>query len=231
MQSKIAPPTAVIACATVIEEMRYLMPPGMKYRALEFGLHAYPDRLRITLQATIDEIVRERAGERDGLTVLLGYGLCSQALVGIEARGCTLVAPRVDDCIAIFLGSRAAHQQQVETDPGTYYLTKGWVESGETPVSEFSRIAERFGEERAERLLKTMLANYTRVVLINTGQYEMERFRAYARNMAGRFQLRYEEISGSTALLRKMLDRTWDDEFIVVKPGETITLDHFLLLR
>lgn len=218
---------AVIACATVIEEMLPLMPPGIEQHTLEFGLHAYPERLRNTLQAKIDQVVQQHAGEADDLTILLGYGLCSQALVGVQARGCRLVLPRVDDCIAIFLGSRAAYSQQAGAEPGTYYLTKGWVEVGETPFSEHERTVARYGQERAERLYKIMMANYKRLALINTGQYELAKYRAYARRTAERFGLRYEEIEGSDAMVRKLLFGPWDEELIVLEPGEAFTLGHF----
>lgn len=45
-----------------------------------------------------------------------------------------------------------------------------------------------------------MLNHYTRLALLNTGQYELDRYREYARRMAEQFGLRYEEIHGSTAL-------------------------------
>ena len=215
----------VIACATVIEEMLPLMPEGMEHRALEFGLHVYPDKLRTTVQANIDEVVGAHPGEE--LAVLLGYGLCSQALVGVQARGCTLVLPQVDDCIAIFLGSRAAYQKQAGAEPGTYYLTKGWIEVGETPFSEYQRTVERFGKARAERLFKIMLANYKRLAMINTGSYDIDRYREYAEQTALRFNLRYEEIDGSDMMVRKLLFGPWDAEFVLLGPGERVTLAHF----
>ena len=67
-------------------------------------------------------------------TIILGYGLCSRAVVGLRAEGCTLVVPRVDDCIAIFLGSGDAYRTQHCSEPGTYYLTKGWIEAGDAPL-------------------------------------------------------------------------------------------------
>ncbi|MBN1374995.1 MAG: DUF1638 domain-containing protein [Dehalococcoidia bacterium] len=221
----------VIACSTVIEEMLPLMPENIEYRIIEFSLHSYPEKLRKEIQASINEVVSRNDKKRGKLTILLGYGLCSQALVGIEARRCTLVLPRVDDCIAIFLGSHKLYKQQVSIEPGSFYLTKGWIEADGTILSEFWHIANRFGRDRAERLFQKILANYRRVVLINTGQYEIKPYRDYARNMAQHFQLHYEEIKGSTVLLQKMLNQSWDDEFIVVKPGEMITLGHFLQSR
>lgn len=213
--------TLVMACATVIEEMMPILPEGMHHQVLDFGLHVFPEKLRATLQAEIDAV------SNDIDTILLGYGLCSQAVIGIIARKATLVVPRVDDCIAIFLGSRDAYSTQNRAEPGTYYLTKGWIEVGDTPFTEYDQMVMRLGQARADRVQKIMLKNYTRLALINTGQYEMERYRDYARQTAERFGLRFEEIEGSNALVKKMVDGDWDDEFVVVKPGETIRYNHF----
>jgi hypothetical protein len=211
----------VIACATVIEEMLPLLPPDVGHRILDFGLHIEPDKLRHALQEAID------ASSTKADTIILGYGLCSKGVLGIRATDCTLVVPRVDDCIAIFLGSHLAYRQQSRSEPGTYYLTKGWIEVGDTPFAEYERMAATRGPELAERLIRLMLKNYKRLALINTGQHELERYRDYVRRTAERFGLRYEEIEGSTALVKKMINGPWDHEFIVVSPGQVIQFEHF----
>jgi hypothetical protein len=214
--------TLVMACATVIEEMLPHLPEGMAHQVFDFGLHVNPDKLRNTLQEAIDAV----SGQYD--TIILGYGLCSQAVIGIKANGCRLVVPRVDDCIAIFLGSRNAYTTQCRSEPGTYYLTKGWIEVGDTPFSEYEETVQRYGKERAERIYKIMMGNYKRLALINTGQYELEKYREYARNIAERFGLRFEEIEGSDTLVKQMLFGPWDDDFVLLEPGETFTLQQFL---
>ena len=213
--------TLVMACETVIEDMLPIIPTGMRHQVFDFGLHVSPEKLRNTLQEAVNDV------DDDVETIILGYGLCSQGIIGIKSERCTLVVPRVDDCIAIFLGSCSAYNEQHRIEPGSYYLTKGWIEVGDTPFSEYERMTERYGPERAERLMKIMLQNYKRLALIDTGQYDLERYRDYARRTAERFNLRFEEIEGSTTLIKKMLFGPWDDEFVVAKPGETISYKHF----
>lgn len=211
----------VIACATVIKEMLPLLPSGMAYEVLDFGLHFVPEELTNALQEAID------AASEEADTIILGYGLCSMAVVGLKATNCTLIIPRVDDCIAIFLGSLAAYQQQARKEPGTYYLTQGWIEVGDTPFAEHKRLVEQYGRERADRMMKLMLKNYTRLAFIDTGRQDQERYRAYARRAARQFGLRYEEILGSNKLTRKMLYGPWDDDFVIIQPGQTVTYADF----
>jgi hypothetical protein len=206
----------VIACATVIEEMLPFLPEDVTSDVLDFGLHLRPAELKKALQTKIEEASRQAD------VLLLGYGLCSMAVVGLHATTAHLVIPRVDDCIAIFLGSCDAYKEQARKEPGTYYLTKGWIEVGDSPFSEYQRLVDKFGEDKAERMTRLMLKNYTRLGFINTGQYEIERYREYAQMTAGKFNLRFEELEGSPALVKKMVFGPWDNEFLVVEPGQTI---------
>ena len=212
----------VIACATVIEEMLPFLPEDVPYEVLDFGLHLRPTDLKIALQEKIDE------ASQNADVLLLGYGLCSMAIVGLRATTATLVIPRVDDCIAIFLGSCEEYKAQAKKEPGTYYLTKGWIEVGDNFFEEHKRMVGQFGEEKAQRMTRLMLKNYKRLGFINTGQYEIERYRTYARDKAEEFGLRFEEIEGSSALVKKMIHGPWDKEFLVVSPGQTIRYQDFV---
>lgn len=198
-----------------------MIPPDMEYEVLDLGMHVQPERLKGILQ----EAINKSALKVD--YIILGYGLCSQAVVGLKAEGCTLIVPRLDDCIAIFLGSQAAYRGQLSQIPGTYYLTKGWIEAGDTPIDEYNALVKKYGEKRAAKIVNKMLQNYTRLALINSGQYELERYRSIARRMAEQLNLQYEEIQGSNIFIKKMLYGPWDDDFVIAKPGDTISFIDF----
>src|SRR4030065_1643035 len=123
------------------------LPAGRSHEVLDFGLHTNPKSLKRALQNAINS-------SAPGIeTILLGYGLCSQAVVGLRSGSRTLIIPRVDDCIAIFLGSAAEYHKQYDTVPGTYYFTKGWIESNDTPFSEYDTLVGRYGEQIAHRVI------------------------------------------------------------------------------
>jgi len=211
----------LIACAAVIEEMLPFIPPRMSYEVMDFGLHTDPRSLKRALQNEID------SSAPDIQAILLGYGLCSQAVVGLRSGRRTLVMPRVDDCIAIFLGSAAEYQRQCSMVPGTYYLTRGWIESDNTPFSEYDILVKGYGEQIAKRIIKQILKNYTRLAFIATGDNNLEYYREHSRNMAERFSLRYQEIQGSPILIKKMLYGPWNDEFVIIPPGKTVSFFDF----
>ena len=192
----------------------------MARQVLDFGLHRRPGGLTAALQEAIDASPGYDA-------ILLGYGLCSRAVVGLRATHGRLVMPRVDDCIAIFLGSRAAYETQARGEPGTYYLTKGWIEAGDGPFAEDERVVARYGRETAHWVVAQMLRNYTRLAFIDTGVADQDGYRAQAREAADRFGLRYEEIAGSPSLVEKLLSGPWDRECVVVEPGDVVRMEDF----
>ena len=220
MTASSEPRAKVIACATVIEELAPFMPEGMASQVLDFGLHTRPGLLREALQAEID-------ASFDVDVVLLGYGMCSRAVIGVRATDVTLVLPRVHDCIGLFLGGQGAYTDQLRREPGTYYLTKGWIAVGDSPFEQVKRLAEKYGPERARRMVDLMLKHYTRLAFIDTGAYDLESYRDYARRTAAEFDLRFEEIEADAGLLRRLVAGPWDEEVIVVPPGGTITAGMF----
>jgi hypothetical protein len=213
----------VIACATVIEEMLPYLPADIPYEKLEFGLHLHPMVLKETLQAKIE------ASSAEADVLLLGYGLCSMAAVGLRATSATLVIPRVDDCISIFLGSFKAYLDQQHAEPGTFYLTKGWIEVGDNPIKDIEMFEKKYGPVTALRMMKLQLRNYKRVAFINTGMYQIEHYRQQVREMSETYGLRMEEIEGSPRLVKKLIFGPWDaEDFVVVPPGGTIRFEDFV---
>jgi len=214
----------VITCRVMLDEFRALMPEGTDFEAFDISRHNRPAALRAALQAAVDAA--------DGLydPILLGYGLCSQATVGIVARTSRLVVFRTDDCIGIFLGSRRAQRERAHRQPGSYFLSRGWIGNGVGSVfDEYDRMTRRYGAARGMSLFRKMLAHYRRLVHIVMPEAEtLESDRRFARANAERFDLDYVETEGTNALIRRMVAGEWGGDILVVPPGVPITLDAML---
>lgn len=214
----------LIACRVLIEEMRPFLPETMATEILEISLHTRPEKLRAALQQAI--------AASDGLwdPIYLGYGLCGKAVVGLTANQSRLVFPKSDDCIAIFLGSRQERRRQLAAAPGTYFLTQGWIgDCAGSLFSDYDRMVEKYGRDKAEELVGRMLRGYTRLAYIRLpNAVSLEADRQYARAMASKFHLEYAEINGTPALLKRMIAQDWDDDMIVCQPGQPITIEQFL---
>lgn len=215
--------TKLIACEVVLKEIAHEVPTGVEVQSVEVAWHARPESLNKLLQSAIDDSSPEFE------TIILGYGLCSRSVDGLHSRSSSLVIPRVHDCIGLLLNGCDERVNGSGAEAGTYYLSKGWIESGDHLWAEFDRMSDQFGEARARRLIDTMLKNYTRVAFIRTGADPKHKdYLDFSRRFAEFFGLRFEEIAGSKRLMRQMIRGPWDDDFIVVSPGQAIDFLGFL---
>ena len=141
--------------------------------------------------------------------VVLGYGLCGTGLKGLKAGQHTLLVPRVDDCIALLLGSYRAYMREFQAVPGTYYLSKGWLESGSHPLKEYQEYVPRYGEKEAIWLMDQQYQHYERLVLVAHNQADLETYRPQALEVARfceRWGMRYEEMLGSDGYVRRLVE-------------------------
>ncbi len=212
----------VIACAIMKEELTHVSPEGISFIFLEQSLHRTPQKMKDAIQAEID-----KADKTEATSILLSYGLCSNGILGVKARRQPIRIPRVHDCITLFLGSREKYLREHEKEPGTYYLTRGWIEEKKSPLGIFEEYCQKYGKETAEWAIKEELKNYTRIALVESELGVSESHRQHARENARFLKLKYEEIRGSLEFFRKMIQGPWDGDFIVLKSGEEATQEVF----
>jgi len=214
----------VITCRALEKEFRALMPKDTEFEVLEISQHARPNLLRTNLQAAVDAA--------DGCydPIFLGYGLCSQSIVGLCAQKSRLIVFRTDDCIAIFLGSQQARRERAFSQPGSYFLSRGWIgDDAGSVFDEYARMEKRYGAERALRIFKRMLLHYRQLVhIVMPGAESLSSDRLYAQEKATKFGLDYVEIAGTVELIRRMTEGVEDPNILVVPPGQMITLKEMM---
>ncbi len=207
-----------------------MLPPELSAEIIffDYALHRVPKNLRSTLQQAIDAI------EQPSL-IVLGYGLCGNGLHEIRAGKHTLLIPRTDDCIAVILGSYQAYRREFDAQPATYYLSKGWLEGGSTPLMEYNEYLKKYGEKKANWLMETQYHNYKRLALVAQNAADLEKYRPSALEVAAfceRWELRYEELLGSDDMLLRLIEiaaglAQADDDFLVVPPSGVLTQGQF----
>jgi len=75
-----------------------------------------------------------------------------------------------------------------------------------------------------------MMRPYKRLVCLWTAENaDLEADREYSQAMATRFNMCYVEEPGTSELLRRMVEGDWHRDFVVVEPGQELTLEHFIL--
>ncbi|MDR0452631.1 MAG: DUF1638 domain-containing protein [Treponema sp.] len=213
----------VIACETLKQELLAVMgKQGCDYPVVwvDAGKHTWPDKLRVSVQEAIDGVPPSCK------TVLLLFGFCGNAMVGIEARNHRLVMPKAADCIPLFIGSR---KEREAYGTRTYFFTEGYLNSGGSMVSDASRIYERYGEEDGLFIMKKMLGHYQDFAVVDTGVFDVDAVRAGVEDFAKPLEIPVRLIPGSLRLIDALLAGAWqDDSFLVLAPGGKITFEDSL---
>jgi len=217
------------ACACVSRS-----PHVVDLEFLELGEHARPNHLRELLQARIDA-AGEQARRYDA--ILLLFGLCGNAGVGLVARKIPLVLPRAHDCATILLGSRASFKREFGDNPSQGFSSNGYLDRGDYFLRKpeeggnvvaggetYAELVKQYGEENARYVWDTLYpvrpgnerAVFIRMPGIDDARHA-ERFRVQA-EAAGK---RCEELTGDMRLVAALVDGNWDPaEFLEVPPGQ-----------
>lgn len=223
-------PTVVLSCSVLQDLLGKRIPADMPVTWMDITLHNTPRKLSAALQEQLDALPEPS-------TVIVGYGLCGNGLVGVKSGLHTLVMPRTHDCVAIFLGSHQRYVERFFANANTYYLTKGWLDAKDEPLADYLDYVKQFDEETADYLVEMKYKHYRRLCMVGFSQEELDSCRADAMKVADfckqRFGMEYEETIGSTELIEaliKMPDKidTGDDEFVIVPPGGEIVMELFL---
>lgn len=219
------PQRVVIACQVMEPELESLREgiQGVEVRYVEQALHRVPQNMASRIQEEIEAV------SSHAQLVILGYGLCSNGIVGVVSPAQGLVVPKAHDCIALFLGSLQNYKRTFQERPGTYYLTPGWVKEGKDPLGILEEYTQSYGEETARWVMEEELKHYTHIALINSGTGNLEALRARAMANARSFGKQYEEIPGDLSYLRKLLEGPYTEEdFFFIAPGQKVTQESYL---
>lgn len=215
----------IITCHTLKTQIdKVISETGCPYTVLtlELALHNEPEKLRKVLQETLDRISNVDQ-------VLLVMGFCGNAVVGLKPDGFRLVLPKADDCITMLLGSQNK-RTEIQRNMPTLFFSRGWLDCWDQiekiVLGDYERTLKRYGKEKADKILQLTFKHYKRIGLIDTGDFDLEKYFEMAKKYADLLKLKCEVIPGTMSYLEKFITGPWGKDFIIINSGETVILEH-----
>ena len=204
---------------------------GIDIVVMPQGLHDEPEKLRGEVQKALDNThdIQGRAYDAS----LLGYGLCSNGIVGLSAK-IPFVVPRGHDCITLLLGSKERYQEYFDSHRGVYWYSDGWVTTNNQPGKEryektLKWYEENYSKDNAQYLMETeqnWMKEYQWATFIDWDFANSQEHKKYTKRCAKFLGWNYDEIKGDPGLMQRLVDGKWNEkEFLIVEPGQKITED------
>ena len=232
----------ILACKIFQRELAQVLltcPHALDITFMRQDLHMNPNQLREALQREIDliesgeDLHTNQRGFDQTEAILLGYGLCSNALAGIKSSRLPLVIPRAHDCVTHFMGSKECYAAYFHDVKGSFFYTQGWLDLeldiGQADLErKRSDYMERFDgdEDTVEYLLdvdREMLKNYRYITYITWPGLPSEGGVAKAQDIASETGLELLPYEGSNRLMMDFVNGNWNEEdFLILQPGETL---------
>jgi hypothetical protein len=171
-------------------------------QVLELGLH---NRKNLLQQGLVDA-ARQMGTRVD--TLLLGYGLCGNALEKpdelLADAGVPVFIPMdedhpVDDCIGLLIGGRDRYYGEQCQVAGTFFMIPGWT-------THWKRMFEQECGNLSVDMARRLFKDYERSLLISTPIMSLEEMKQNSTAFNALFGLRSDVCKGTLSILQK----TWD---------------------
>lgn len=206
----------LIACTMQMDAVNYILKKhrlNMKVIWVDRKLHSSPDRLHQKLQGLIDEY--QQAEE-----ILLTYGLCGNAVLGLCSRNARLILNKADDCICQLRSLRSPQK-------GCYYLTREWTVDQEAIVQQCEAVYQMYGNETGSGILHEMYGEYHTLVILDTPAYDADKIRGYVDKASEYTGMCVKTEKGNLDILANLLLGNYGSGHIILQAGKKVLREMF----
>ena len=199
--------------------------------------HIEPLKLKEMIREKIENSVGESGRKYDA--VILGFGLCGNATVGLSCP-VPMIIPRAHDCCTIHLGGKERFIEAFGDILSARWCSTGYFERGRLlsigfsdleqlanykTSAEYMGYVEKYDEETADYLWETLhpkMETNESVYIKIDGFEHSNSYEQYKADMDA-VEVKLKTVDGDISLLRALVDGEWDDgRFLTVPPGKRI---------
>jgi len=140
----------LIACEVLQRELFYCAAKSTSVIDIEFCSQGYHDLDSSEMCKRIQKKI-DHYDNKGYDAILLGFALCSNGILGLKAGKTPLVIPRAHDCITLLIGDKEQYMEYFSENPGTYYLSSGWIERDAKNLEDLRSISltAKFGMDKS----------------------------------------------------------------------------------
>jgi hypothetical protein len=156
-----------------------------------------------------------------------------------------VILPRAHDCITLFLGARERYQEEMQK-PATYWYVADQLERNDGYRAGIGGLAigadtdaqveevragyvAKYGEDNADYLMEVLggwREHYGRAAFVSMGVADEGASIAAAQDEADRRGWAFEQMEGSMVLVRRLLYGDWNEDMLVLQPGERLAMSY-----
>ena len=214
--------TVILSCPTLMGELKAALAAASSEAAAYFiprRLHSVPKELHEYLQDMIDHFYNVDK-------IVLCVSGCGGGTAGLRAASSELIVPRTRDCLDLLLSGGSL--SSLRRDISGVYFTESWMECTRESEIDLDKLTEKMGREGAEDYLRRLYKTCNKFYIIDTGCYDVRAVEKYVAPLVEILSGTMMVLHGEYGILHKIAEGRFDDDFVVVPPGETVPSDAFL---
>jgi len=209
----------ILACPTLRQEITVFMEEqGLRYPVfyVPAELHLAPEKLNAYLCDFIPRLVNVDY-------LLLPMGRCGNGTLGVPSCNTTLVLPKCDDCISLLLSIERL--SNVDRPKYSFFFTDSWLDGKRSFVREYEYSVKKYGQKTADTLMQTIYNHYKYFTYVDSRFGDFDAASAQVSPLAKAAGVEIQRIEASCGVLRKMLDLNFDEDFMLVPPGQKVVFE------
>ena len=220
--------TVILSCSSLkdyVEETQRKLGTDIPVIYLNKLYHRDPNEMR-------EHILAKLADLPEGTdTVLVSMGYCGGSWEGVAKNSCRIVLPRIDDCVSLVMQLTDEPISDLKK-PGHFYVRdKDPSHESIKRIFEHMAAGQNLDPETTEKYHRHWQDMYEEIDIIDTpiNNARSQEYYDKVKIDADWLDARLEYVMGGTHLLEKLIRGEWDDQFLVIEPGDHVTRSEMLI--
>lgn len=181
---------------------------------MDEAYHSHPENMRVYLQEEIDN-------DRKADKIVVCASKCGGGTSRLRARHADLIIPKTRDCIDILLSNEKTSLKDLYRPYKGIFYTASWVEYMKKTKLDLKTFRAKKGRAEADKIYKEIYEGFNNFYIIDTGCFNVLDLEDYLQPALRLLGGKLDIIEGRCGIIRKIATCNFDEDFHVIKPGQT----------